>query len=66
MTDTARDWDVPYIPPEGIQFDGAAFGCGPWLNQWAENPDRPHPHAVATERIRRDYPWLLEGDGKAS
>ena len=24
-------------------FEGSAFGCGPWLNQWADNPDRPHP-----------------------
>ncbi len=24
-------------------FDGASFGCGPWLNQWADDPDRPHP-----------------------
>jgi len=47
-------------------FDGAAFGCGPWLNQWAEDPDRPHPHTVATERIRRDHPWLLDGDVKAN
>ena len=22
-----------------------AFGCGQWLNQWASNPERPHPCA---------------------
>ena len=26
-------------------FDGYAYGCGPWLNQWAEEPDKPHPSA---------------------
>ena len=26
-----------------IAFDGMDFGCGPWLNQWADDPDRPHP-----------------------
>ena len=24
-------------------FDGASFGCGPWLNQWADDPHKPHP-----------------------
>ena len=31
-----------------VVFDGAAFGCGPWLNQWADDPDKPHP---ATTRV---------------
>ena len=26
-------------------FDGCAFGCAPWLNQWANNPEKPHPCA---------------------
>ncbi|MCZ0943245.1 MAG: hypothetical protein OXJ53_09330 [Gammaproteobacteria bacterium] len=26
-------------------FEGCAFGCGPWLNQWADDPDKPHPSA---------------------
>ena len=29
-------------------FDGASFGCGPWLNQWAVDPDRPHPSVPHT------------------
>lgn len=24
-------------------FAGHAYGCGPWLNQWAEEPDKSHP-----------------------
>ncbi len=24
-------------------FDGCAYGCGPWLNQWADDPEKPHP-----------------------
>ena len=26
-----------------VAFDGSAFGCAPWLNQWANNPEKPHP-----------------------
>ena len=26
-------------------FDGYAYGCAPWLNQWADNPQKPHPCA---------------------
>ena len=26
-------------------FDGYAYGCAPWLNQWANNPVKPHPCA---------------------
>lgn len=29
-------------------FDGASFGCGPWLNQWADDPHRPHPSVPHT------------------
>ena len=24
-------------------FEGYAFGCGPWLNQWADDPEKLHP-----------------------
>ena len=36
-------------------FDGASYGTGPWLNQWADNPDRPHPSAPGGIRLNR--PW---------
>lgn len=36
-------------------FDGASYGTGPWLNQWAENPGRPHPSAPGGVRLNR--PW---------
>ena len=26
-------------------FDGASYGTGPWLNQWADDPYKPHPSA---------------------
>ncbi len=29
-------------------FDGASFGCGPWLNQWADDPHKPHPSTEVT------------------
>ena len=33
-------------------FDGIAFGCGPWLNQWADDPSRPHPSRQRGDLVR--------------
>ena len=33
-------------------FDGASFGSGPWLNQWADDPDKQHPSARVAEVVR--------------
>ena len=33
-------------------FDGNAFGCGPWLNQWADDPSRPHPSLQRGDLVR--------------
>ena len=37
-----------------IVFDGYAFGCGPWLNQWVDDPDKPHPSALYVAYGPRD------------
>ena len=46
-----------------VAFGGQDFGCGPWLNQWAKSPERPHPKITELARVRRDAPWLLETAG---
>lgn len=33
-------------------FEGDCYGCGPWLNQWADDPDRPHPAVQTTPLVR--------------
>ena len=34
-----------------VVFDGASFGTGPWLNQWADDPSKPHPSAAVARNL---------------
>lgn len=39
-----------------LLFDGYAYGCGPWLNQWADDPDKPHPCVEFRRSMKAEFP----------
>ena len=37
-------------------------GAGPYLNQWAENPQKPHPHVIKVEHMLREHSDVLDNE----